>query len=886
MGAVNFLPQFFNLPVRNVFTLFAGLAFFSFKGHAQQLKTVIGTVQDSAGVTLPSALVKLNSAADSLAVASDSDGNFRFLNVKDSMIRVSVNYIGFKPFVKTFKLARNSNPIRLAPIKLAEVSNSLNEVKIVGVIPVILKEDTVQYDANAFKVHEGDAVAEVIKKLPGVEVDKSGNITAQGEPITKVRLNGKDYFGDDVAAAIQNLPADIIQNLQIIDDYGDQANITGLKTGTPQKILNINLQPDKKRGYFAKSSIGAGSENRYSGGIKANALNDEQQLSFEADLNNTEGRSAGTSDNKSVKLNYRDNLGEKVVSYGSYRFNNQKNNTLEHVFSQNIYQDYTRFEEESNNNNVLNNTHNLSWNFELRPDEANYVKIEPDVAYSTDMANNSGSTNTRILETSSIRQSSQRNHSSSLDFGAKVFYNHKFEKPRRNFSLNADLNSSAGTEDRNVRNDYSNTDSLGAVTAEQQYQLANNDTRNLSKRLRAAYIEPLSEAAFLEFSYDWSHSKTGNLKETKDIEPVSNVETANLNLSSNYDYTFITNRIGLNYRFKKDKLNYAVGLSAQPSSLVGTDIGRSIDTHKKAFNWIPTARLVYRFSKEKVVSAKYNGSSRQPGFIQLQPITDNSNLQNTVTGNPDLKPEFVHQMRLEYKQSGLSSGYMMHANLSFEQVQDKIVTSKVIVPDSLRQETSYLNTNGFYSARGRYSLSVPLARRKYTITYYGGSDFSNNVAFSNNERNIGKNLGLTQGLRLRLDLEDMMDTELNTSYTYNTTSYSSASFTDRHTSQISLGVQGRNYFLKNWILGYDFSQTFNEGFNTGINDPTLLSFYLEHRFLKGRKGSIRLQGFDLLNQNTGVSRDVFDNEIVDRQSNRLTTYFLVSFNFRLQHFGG
>ena len=207
---------------------------------------------------------------------------------------------------------------------MSELSNSLNEVNIVGIIPVILKEDTVQYDASAFKVREGDAVAEVIRKLPGVEVDKNGNITAQGEAVTKVRLNGKDYFGDDVAAAIQNLPADIIQNLQIIDDYGDQANITGLKTGTPQKILNINLQPDKKKGYFAKSNIGAGSESRYSGGIKANALNGDQQFSFEADLNNTEGRSAGTSENKSVKLNYRNNLGKKVVSYGSYRFNDRK----------------------------------------------------------------------------------------------------------------------------------------------------------------------------------------------------------------------------------------------------------------------------------------------------------------------------------------------------------------------------------------------------------------------------------------------------------------------------------------------------------------------------------------------------------------------------------
>lgn len=862
------------------------MLFFTLDSAAQQMKIVTGTVQDTAGVTLPSALINLRSASDSLVVASDGNGNFKFLNVLDSTVTISVNYIGFKPFTKRFKLSGSSNLINLNPITLSESSNSLNEVQIVGVIPVVLKEDTVQYDARAFKVHEGDAVDEVIKKLPGVEMDKSGNITAQGEPITKIRLNGKDYFGDDVAAAIQSLPADIVQNLQIIDDYGDQANVTGIKSGTPQKIININLQPDKNKGYFGRSSIGAGSENRYSGALKANLLDNDRQLSFQGDLNNTEGRSAGTSENSAAKLNYRDNWGKKIESYGSYRFNKQRNNTLENVFSQNIYQDYTRYEEEFNNNNSLNNKHNLSWNFEIRPDEANYIKIEPNVGYSTSFSNNSGSSNTRILQASSLRENHQQSRSSSLNFEGELFFNHKFDKPRRNFSIDADLNFSGGNADSDVKNDYNNTDSLGSVTKEQQYQLATNDSRNTNSRAKAAYIEPLNEKSFLEMSYEWSRSKTINVKETSDIDPFSNTETPNLNLSSNYDYVFVTNRIGMNYRMKSDKLNYVIGLSAQPTVLRGSDLGRQINTTKKTFNWIPAARLVYRFSKAKEISAKYNGSNRQPGFIQLQPITDNSNLQNTITGNPDLKPEFIHQLRAEYKQSDLSSGYMLHANVSLDQVQNKIVTSKVVIPDSLRQETSYINTDGFYSARAGYSLSIPLAKRKYVFTYYGGSNYSNNVSFTNSERNVGRNMVLTQGLKFRLDLEDRMDTELNTSYSYNTTAYSGSSFTDRYTNQVNLGIQGRNYFFKRWILGYNFSQVFNKGFNAAINNPSLLSFYLEHRFLKGKKGSLRLQGFDLLNQNTGVSRDVFDNEIVDRESNRLSTYFLVSFNFRLQHFGG
>lgn len=861
------------------------ILFSNLYSYAQSVKRVSGNVQDTLGIALPGSLIKLNSAKDTMATAADVNGGFNFFNVKDSVIQISVNFMGFQPFSKTYKLDKNSPVIQLKDIQLREASNLLNEVVVVAINPVVLKEDTVEYDARAYKVREGDAVDAVIKKLPGVDVDKDGNITAQGDPITKIRLNGKDYFGDDVAAAIQNLPADIIKNLQIIDDYGEQANVTGLKSGTPQKVLNINLQPDKEKGYFTKTTAGAGTEDRYVGNFKANFLNDEQQISIDGGINNTQGRSAGVSSHKSVKLNYRDNWSDKLVSYGSYRFNNNRNNTLENIASQNIYQDYTRFEDEENNNTTLNNAHRLSWNFEYRPDKNNYFKIEPDLSYDMGRSNSTGFTTTQLLQASSARTSVNSSSSSALNFRSRIFYNHKFGKAGRNLSFNADVNTTTGGQDRNVKNDYENIDSLGNTSTEQQYQLGDNNNGNISNSFKSSYIEPITERSFLELNYEWRRSDTRNEKATIDIDPVSGEESVNLNLSNLYDYQFTTHRGGLTYRVKQEKLNYIFGFAVQPNILKGTDVSRGIDTYKKTVNWIPTARLVYRFSREQSFTANYNGSASQPGFVQLQPITDNSNLQNTVTGNPDLKPEFVHQMKVEYKKSDIKSGRTMFTNVNFSQVQDKIVSAKVIIPDSLKQQTSYVNTDGFYNARGVYSFSFPLVSRKMFLTYFGGSDYSNNIAFTNNERNIGKNLAIRQGLKFRLDFEDIMDTEFETSYTHNKTSYSNSTLTNRSTSQIDIEIEGRNYFFKDFVLGYDFSQTFNKGFGTAIGNPTLLSFYMEHRFLKGNRGTLRLQGFDLLNENTGISRDVFDNEIIDRQSNRLTTYFLLSFNFRLQEFG-
>jgi len=157
---------------------------------------------------------------------------------------------------------------------------------------------------------------------------------------------------------------------------------------------------------------------------------------------------------------------------------------------------------------------------------------------------------------------------------------------------------------------------------------------------------------------------------------------------------------------------------------------------------------------------------------------------------------------------------------------------------------------------------------------------------TNNERIKGKNLGIRQGLKFRVDLEDIIDTELNTSYTHNNATFSAGAIDDRQSSQINVQLGGRNYFFKDLTLGYDLTKTFNKGYNSSIGDPTFLSVYVEHRFLKNNSGTLRLQGFDLFGQNTGIQRDIFDNQITDTQSNRLSTYFLLSFNYRFQHFGG
>ncbi|RYE06663.1 MAG: carboxypeptidase-like regulatory domain-containing protein, partial [Sphingobacteriales bacterium] len=267
---------------------------------AQSGREVSGTVIDSTKLTVPGTNVKLTSdQGDSTVTAADANGKFIFPNVKGDKIRLTLSSIGYQTLIKRFSLGTGTEPIALGSITIPNESTQLSQVTIVGAaVPVRIKEDTVEYNVSSYKVRDNAPIEDVLRKLPGMDVDKDGNVTAQGQQVTKVRLNGKDYYGGDLKAATKNLPADIIENIQIVDDYGDQANLTGIRTGESTKILNINTRKDKNYGYTLQATAGDGTdalpkdegipnENRYIGTLNYFKFRDDQQISVLGSLNNT-----------------------------------------------------------------------------------------------------------------------------------------------------------------------------------------------------------------------------------------------------------------------------------------------------------------------------------------------------------------------------------------------------------------------------------------------------------------------------------------------------------------------------------------------------------------------------------------------------------------------
>ncbi len=926
--------------------------------HAQSGREVDGTIIDSTKLSVPGASVKLISdKGDSTVAIADGAGKFVFPSVIGSKFTLTISSIGYQALKKHYALDNDNKPAVLDPIVLKTESNVLKQVNIVGVNPVTLKEDTVEYKASAYKVRENAPVEDLVKKLPGVDVDVNGNITTQGKQVTKVRINGKDFMGGDVQSATKNLPADVVENIQMIDDYGDQANLTGIKTGEPDKIMNITIRKDKNYGYFGQATGGDGEDllpqnqgiadqNRYLGTLNSFRFNGDQQMALLGSINNTNvntfsfnptggaggggggggfgggggrGNAArgaqntgslittqnGITNAHSLGANFRDQWGKKLSVYGSYSFADNTVSTNSNTVQQNTSPTNPSINNQNSKETDKNINHRFTWNMEYKPDTINYLKVTPTFSYASTNTNYQEDVNyIRNGSVNSAYTSNSTGNSSAPNYGFTALFNHKFPK-RRNLSINVNLSRSTSNQFQNPVYDYT----VGAPTAPAN-QMINTDSHTTSFGTTLSYLEPMGKRSYLEFNYSWNHSNTTNNKQTDTLyDPASYLFNRDTALSTQYNYTFTTNRFGLNYRFIEKKYNFTLGIAALPSVLDGYSPLTGVSTHISTFNIIPTARYIYNFSRSQAFSVNYNGSSSSPSFSQLQPTTDFSNALYPVQGNPLLKPQFTNNFSIRYNQFSFATGNILFTNLSFQQINHQVVTNTITYPRKYAPDprfqntilTKYLNADGYYSASGNFVYAKPWDNRKYTLMFTGTVNYSNNVGYltsvdsttfdQTTVKNIAKNLQFTPGVRFRIDITDVIDAQALTNYAINRTDNSVNNAITNGTSNIrtwNLAVNGKNYLFKDWTFSYDYGKAINYGYssNVKVTNPNVLNLYLERRFLKDNRATIRLSAFDLFNENTGFSSSSTVSSFTETHVNRLSRYYLATFTLRLQKFAG
>lgn len=900
--------------------------------HAQSGKTVQGMLRDSALRVVAGASVQLLSPQDSLGTSSSVGGFYTFNNVKGDSFRIKISSLGFEPFEQVYEFPKGENSMMLPTIVLTGLPNMLEEVVVDGVITVQVKGDTVEYSTRDLKLRDGSVAEDALKRLQGVEVDKDGNVTAQGESVTRVRINGKDFFGGDVKTATQNLPANIIEKIQVVDDYGDMANLTGNRTGDSEKVLNIQIDPKYNSGWMTTLRVGGGTEERYQATGMWMGLTDKSQVSILGNLNNmnaqlfdfqTVGGGArrgrgpgggggwspnGLTNTGSIGVNIRHDFSERLKVYGSYSYGRDDNDVFSSTNRLYTFETGDQTETGDNISNTIRANHRFESNIEWNITDRDYLKLTPQFGVD-DNTGNSLDSSAYYLDNLLDNRSIQRTltNSQAPRYALSGLYNRKLSDHGRNFFINFNYNN-ATTEsdyrrelDRQLA-DPNNANAELTEVYELTYQNVNNKNWNAGASL--SYTEPVGEKGRIEVTYDMNVTDYDNNNNQRAEHKDGSVNTKpELNFDYDYDYAFSSHRIGTSYTFNNDKLRYTLGASVQPTLLKGSAFSQSESAviDRKNFNVVPIASFEYKFSRQSNLTANYSGRASEPGVNQVLPFEVSTSRTSTTIGNPDLDPEFTHGMRIRFRSGDFQKGKTFFAMLRGDLTKDKIVSSVKRYRDEsadpldrvgLVQETRYLNETGenVYDIGSFYHLGRSFRQNTLSFMWGGGVSFNKGVSYVTEDPNVAigdKNLqsrfNVQQFLGFRYLPSENLEINPGLRFNYGRTENSLDNRVQNITGWTPTLIGSVN-ITPTTIFGADVSKTFNSGYGDLNVNPFIINTYIEQRFLKGQRGTLRLQAFDLLNEQTNISRTVGDNYIFDSQTNRLARYIMMTFTFKLQKF--
>ncbi|PSL30681.1 TonB-dependent receptor [Chitinophaga ginsengisoli] len=841
---------------------------------AQTVYNVSGTIRDTTGQEMIGANVWLMAGRDTMHTISNDAGKFIFRNVPQPVFTIRVTVIGYDTWYHEFSYKEAGTQIDLPLIKLSIKTSTLKEVVIKGSLsPVVMKEDTIEYRADQYHLRANAVAEDLLKRLPGMQVDMEGNVQTMGKRITKVRINGKDFMITDIKTLTRLLPVDLIDKIQLIDDYGDLARATGRKTGEPEKIINIQTKADLEKVYQGQALGGVGNDGRYNAAVLANYFSEKQQLSINGNTNNISAQ-VGNTITSTVNANYRGNF-SKEFSMNVGVIGGRTTSDMESLStSKTVTTDGTLSSINTSNNSSRNDNYNINVGAEYKPKEGDMVNFN---------LNYSGNKSFNSSMNSAIQSGLQRkdqistglNNNTTPVFLAGLFASHRFKGLGRIVSMGLYVNT---TKNNNLQDGidslrYYNPDSTIAKDS-LLHQILDKKNNTFTSNAQLSYVEPLDSANSLELRYSVNYNHTDNGQETHWINPDGKTNFID-SLSNRYIYTMVQHQVELNFRRSKNKWDYTFGMRLQPASLTSSMAGglnRAVVTSNKL---VPVFRIQYKLTKQSMVSLSYSGNVIFPTYQQLQPVPDLTNAQFPIIGNPDLRPAFAHSVFFNYRTAGMNT---LFVHLSGNFTQDKVVTNVSLVKDTfntVKQETRFLNTNGDYNFRFIYGWSYRLADGKYNLFLDGNSSYNNNILYMDNVRKTGQNLMITQSVRANM-LREFVELTTGVAYTYNRNVYVLQQNSITNIGTWNFNLNGKVYFLKTFSLGADVNKQLNSGYSGALSaNPLMVNATLEKMLFK-RKLTVRLQGFNLLDETSRLSQSISGNTVTENQNRLLGRYFMAT----------
>jgi hypothetical protein len=936
--------------------LLGGVASHSFAQKTANRAEIQGVVLDSvSNKPLRTASVSLLSVRDSsyvMASVTDGDGRFRLRNVAEGRYRLLVTFVGYQSAVRYVTISRDTPVANMGTLLMTEQTNTLNEVVIRQErAPITIRQDTLEFNASSFKTQPNAQVEELLRKLPGVEVARDGSIRAQGQAVNRVLVDGKPFFGNDPKMATRNLPADIVDNVQLYDQSSDQSQFSGVDDGNRERTINLTLKKDKSKGYFGRNLVGAGTE-RYQGNLSLNRFTNRKagagrQFSLIGQANNlnqqnftlSDGVGAGQGgmnggpafvggpggaasggnqtptniiETRAIGANYRTEMlrpkwGRRVDLSSSYFVNQAITTTDQQSRRQSVLPgdntpDRAFLTDQSNysQNNQTNHRFNARLDWQL--DSLTTLRFTPNVSWQTTRYN-SRTTSRSMLSAQSVGgvgepspnaqllnegQTRYGSSGSGLNGYNNLLLMRKFRREGRTFSANLNTILTDGTS--NALNQSANTfyDSTGVTpdTTTRLDQRNAQTSHSLQNALTLSYTEPLSLTQKVEVTYVYLNSLNRAERSVLDSNAVTGLyDRPNALLSNRFSSLFTTHRIGTTFQTRRLNYTYALGVEFQQAQLQTKNLTVDTSLSRQYINLMPNALFSYTFSRNRSLRLQYRTRLSAPSLTQLQPVVDNTNPLNIRLGNPTLQPEYYNTITLAYNASSSLGARNLFLFASLNQSNNRITTATT-VNSAGAQSTQPVNAGGYWSANGVLSVGRLIQPVKLRLTLTTNAVMTKAVSLVNEQTNESRNVSLGQGFRLQSSYNGKIDYGISGNVSYQTVNYSllprqNSSFWSQYAT-VDLHWQ----LPFNFVLTSDLTYTATSGRSVGYNQQfALLNMALAKQFLKGKQGEIRMQVFDLLNQNRSVSRNATDSYVEDVQSRVLQRYFLVSFVYNLRKFG-
>lgn len=917
------------------FIFTAILALCSIQYSIAQGYLIKGSVADTLNIAkLQRSSVTIIRASDSIIESftrTNASGNFEVRVRKEGKYILRITFPSFADYVDVINV--NKDVTDIGEVSMVSKEHLLKEFVITRQIAAIkIKGDTTEYVADSFKVKEGANVEDLLKKLPGIQVDKNGQITAQGETVQKILVDGEEFFADDPKVVTKGLQADAVDKVQVYNKKSDQAEFTGIDDGEKTKTINLMLKENKKKGYFGKLEAGGGNDGYFQNQGMVNAFKGKRQLSVFGITSNTNKAGLGWEDNdKFGSSNRTTEISDDGEIYNTWtstdqdfsgwdgRYNGQglpktwtggahvadKWNEDKNHISGNYR--YARQNVEINGaTNTINalpgDSSNVTWQnkeqfstadrhaadvmYERKIDSSSSIKVTANAGKKMTKTythyNMIGALqNDEVTDTQYYNDRTITGDAVSTYINASMLYRKKFAKKGRTMSVDIKENYKDNQSEGILNSVINYADTTASQTTNQRKI---NDGTSLAFSAKGTYTEPLSKKTFLIVDYSSSINNNSSLNYSYNSIPGQLYsDIPNDTFSSNYRYNIFTNAGGAAFRYVYKKLNYSFGGTVSNARYTQTDL-RHGDTSNTInyLNFFPKASFKYKLSNQRSIDLSYNGNTRQPSITQVQPLVQNNDPTRVARGNPGLKQEFTHSMRASYNDYKVLTGRYIWSSVSFTSVNDAISTSQDIVNGVYT--TQYINVNGNYNGWAYMNYGFKLAKTGIRIGGHVNPSIARVNNIINGQKNTNDNNTYSGGLEFNYEKEEKWEFSFSPGIAYNDNKATISAYSTSYwssSSDASVSVKLPSKFRVSTDVDMMFRQ--KTKVLTGNNNVIKWNASVSRTFLKNDQLKLELSVYDMLNQNLGFNRSAQGSTVTQETYNTIRRYGLLNLAWNFSH---